>query len=94
MSETVPLLALEVVVDLADVGVIELGQDAGFPKEARPRLRVQPSLVDRLERDPSLELLVEADVDGAHPAPGQEIDDSDVPDPLAQEVVVRHARGA
>jgi hypothetical protein len=28
MSETVPLLALEVVVDLADVGVIELGQDA------------------------------------------------------------------
>jgi hypothetical protein len=50
--------------------------------------------VDRLEGDPPLELLVEADVDGAHPAPGQEIDDSDVPDPLAQEVVVRHARGA
>jgi hypothetical protein len=91
--EEVTLLALEVVVDLADVGMVQLREHARFPEEARSPLRVQPSLVDDLEGDPPLELLVEPDVDGAHPAPGQEIDDAYVPDALAEEVLVSHRHG-
>ena len=81
--EEVPLLAFQVVVDLADMRVVELRQDACLAREARLRLRVQPPLVDGLEGDPALQLLVETGVDRTHAATGQEIDDADMPDALA-----------
>jgi len=55
-------------VELTDVGMIQRGKNPGFAKE--PSLSdwvealVRP---DDLERHPTAEILIEADVDGTHP---------------------------
>ncbi len=91
--EEVRPLALDVVVDLADVGVAKAGEDARLAEEPRPGLRVEPGPgADRLERHPPLERLVEADVDAPHAAAGEEPLDADVPDAPPDEVLVRHPR--
>ena len=90
-DEQVALAALEVVVDLADVGVAQAGEGARLAEEPRPRLGLESVAgVYGLERDPPLEGLVEPDVDGAHPAAGQVALDPDVADPLPDEILVCH----
>ena len=55
------------------VTYVALHLPARLAEEPRPGLRVEPGPgADRLERHPPLERLVEADVDAAHPAAGEE----------------------
>ena len=82
-EEEISLLALQVAMDAADVGMVELGEEAGFGEEAGPGRVVQPVAADGLERHRPLELLVEALEDGAHASLGQGGVDADVTDAVS-----------
>jgi len=72
--QDVRLVPLDVLEDLTDVRVCDLGEDSGLPQKPRFRLRVEPVLgADRLERDLPFELLVVADVHLPHPTPAKEV---------------------
>jgi len=86
--EPVVIVLAQVVVRAADVGVIELGEDAGFPQESRARVVVELLVgADRLQRDAALERLVDRGVDFAHPARAK-----GVQDPVVRNCAVRCRR--
>ena len=82
--QVVPVLALDEVVDLADVGMVEPRKDLRLADEPGLGLRAQPVAgLDRLERNLALEGLVMADVDLSHTAPAEHRLDTDPADSLA-----------
>jgi hypothetical protein len=79
---------LQQVVNLADVWMFELRQHAGFPQEPRPRVGIEKAGVQRLERDLTLQPLVEADIHRAHAAGGDEVDHAEVTDLPSEQIRV------
>src|SRR5215212_9509728 len=70
-DQEVALLALQIAVDAADVGMVEPGEEAGLEEEVGARSGGQPVAADGLQGDLALELFVEADEDGPHAPFGQ-----------------------
>jgi hypothetical protein len=89
-NEEVALRRLEVVVDLTDVRVFQLREDAGLAQESRPSTRVEVRLPDGFQCHPPLQLFVVAEVDGPHSASPDKTDDAQVPEPAPDEVVFVH----
>lgn len=85
-DEEVRVLALDEVVDVADVGVVQQGEDLRLFEETLldARLHAVPR-PHGLEGDPSPELLVVAGVDVAVAARADQLDDADVSDSGAEE---------
>ena len=73
--------SFDVVIDAADVGMIELRQDLGFAQEPGLRLRVQTVVgPDRFERDAALERLVDAGIHLPHPSTAEAMEHAVVGD--------------
>jgi hypothetical protein len=70
--------------DAADVGMVELGEEAGFGQETGAGPGVQPVATDGLERHRPFELLVEADVHRTHAPFGEVAVDADVANPISR----------
>jgi len=84
-DQAVGVLTLDEIVQLADRGVVELGQNPRLAEEAGLSIRVESLLgADDLEGDPALEGVVDAEVDRAHSALTELLDDSKMPDRVGQ----------
>ena len=82
--------AVDDVVDLADVRMLQLRQQARFPEEARLRFRAELAGAERLQRHAPLKTFVEPDEHGAH-APGAEhVGDAEVADLPTEQMCVVH----
>ncbi len=65
--QAVLLLALDKVVKLTDVGVVERGEDLGLAEKTGLADRIEAVILpDELEGDPPTEVFVEPDIDRAH----------------------------
>src|SRR6185436_10615664 len=82
-DQEVALLALQIAMDAADVGMVELGEETGLEQEAGASPGGQLAAADGLQSDLALELFVEADVDRSHAPFGEIAVDADVTDPVA-----------
>jgi len=84
--DEVAVSTLDVLVDPADVGVLELRQDLRFAQEpGSGGVTRAPLLADGLHCHPALEALVDTDVDLTHAAFAEPIDDPDVTNHRAHE---------
>jgi len=83
-NEIVAVLALEHIVDAADVRMIELRQRARLTQETRAHRGAEAFIgVDDFQRDGALELLVPAAVNLSHPAGAEQGVDPDAADAAA-----------
>ena len=80
-DEEIGLGSLDVLVDLTDVRMGELGEDAGLAEEAGFRHGVEAVLgADHLQGDLSFECLIVSGVDLSHPSRADQTDDAEVLD--------------
>ncbi|HEX6097254.1 MAG TPA: hypothetical protein VF432_13075 [Thermoanaerobaculia bacterium] len=86
-DEQIDVVSLDVIVDAADVGVIELGEGSRFTDEACARLGVEAVVVlEDFQRDAPAQRFIESGVNGSHPALAERLIDANVPKPLSGKV--------
>ena len=83
--QNIAVFGLQKIVDTADIGVFQFGQEFRFLQESRLGFLVESLLsANGLDRHLAFELFVVAHVDFTHASSSQLIDDSDFADALAQ----------
>lgn len=90
-DQEVALGRLDVLVEAADAGVLELREHLGLAQQAGPGRGVQaPVVPQRLDRDPALQAVVQPQVDVAHPALAEALDQADAAHAGARQAGGRH----
>jgi hypothetical protein len=85
-DKEITVIPFDIIIDLADIRVLELRQDARFSEKPGLGLKVQAGFfTDRLDSDLSFEGLVEALVDIPHAPPAEDVDDADVSDRFSKQ---------